>query len=370
MGGLVLCSKIEEADEWQTLAEAAGRSEDVIRITLAGPYRLNLLDYENSHSGANTESIVELLLLLAEVANGGERRQDEWQDFARTNLRNAVDLLRLAGEPIEINALFELATKPKAFDLIHQKAKARQLSDCQADDLAVCADYWARIWPTMPSEMRSRIEGTVRYLLDPLLRGEMRELFSTDTTITPEATFAGKIIVVDLPTQKSQIFGKLANVAWKLAWQSAIERRGSAGVARPAFLWANSYQKFATSNDGEFCRTARIAGGLMVLLTNGVSALSLTFGCGEEGRASVGRLLGNFSTQIFCRNWDMGTNKWAKELIGRRSEQRDFIVEENYFTSLSSGGPKNNCVVTAVLYTGRPLPPFAKMCQQVAFKQS
>ena len=46
MGGLVLCAKPDEADIWERYAEAAGRSESVIRFDTSGDWRFNFLEYD------------------------------------------------------------------------------------------------------------------------------------------------------------------------------------------------------------------------------------------------------------------------------------------------------------------------------------
>ena len=396
MGGLVLCAKTEEGDTWVDWANEAGRAVDVVRVVADGPHRLNILDYENQQHGATTLSIVALLMLLGEAAGGADRKDDDWLGMVKTLLTNAVDLCRLAGVTIKFETILALVQDPNTWEPLHALAKERDLTESQRKDLAICAHYWGEEWLMMPDKTKGSIKATLLPIVSPLSRGELRELFSTDTTVTPEATFAGKIIIIDLPIKKFDIAGKLAAVGWKLAWQRAVERRGSAGAECPAFLWADEFQNFVTSRDADFCLTARASGGLMVLLTQGLPGIWHAFGGKARGESPAEILLGNLPTKIFCANDDHATNEWAQRLIGKRlqmrantssgynfsqgggggsggsgsSEQMDYIIETNIFQKLSQGGSESRKVVTAILVTGKELPPEGEMFCKVGFKQN
>ena len=397
MGGIVLCAKTEEADMWAGWLNDAGRTGDIVRVTADGPHRLNVLDYENQQPGATTISLVEMLMLLAEPARGADRKEDSWHGMCMSFLTNAIDIIRLAGSTITFEEIQALVQSPNAYLKFEELAEKRALTSSQRKDLAICAQYFGDEWATMPDKTKGSVKATLRPILDTLSRGDLRELFSTDTTITPEATFSGKIIIVDLPEKTHGIGGKLAAVIWKLAWQRAVLRRGKSGAEKPAFLYSDEFQNFVTSKDANFVLESRSAGGLSIMLTQAIPGLWSAMGGRDKGQAAAELLFSNCSTKIFCQNDDRETNKFAKELIGRRiqlrgntnanynfsqgggggggggrgsSEQMDFIIEDNYFVSLACGGPKNNNVVTALLYTGNVLPPKSEMFTLTAFKQT
>ena len=397
MGGIVLCAKPEEADIWERLLNEAGRPGDLVRVTAKGPYRLNVLDYENEQSEASTISIVEMLMLIAEPTLGADRKEDSWYGMCKTLLTNAIDLIRLAGSTITFEVIYALIQVPTAYQKLEALAEKRDLTSSERKDLIICADYFGRRWAEMPDKTKGSVIATLTPMLDTLSRGHLRELFSTTTTITPEATFTGKIIIVDLPVTTHYIGGRLAAIFWKLAWQRAVCRRGMAGAEKPAFMYADEFQDFVTSNDATFCLESRSAGGLSVMLTQSILGLWTALGGRDKGQAAAETLFSNCPTKIFCRNDDRETNKYAKELIGRRiqwrgntssnysfseggggggggargsSEQMDYIIEDNYFLSLACGGSQNNHVVTALLYTGNVLPPRSEMFTKTAFKQT
>jgi hypothetical protein len=49
-------------------------------------------------------------------------------------------------------------------------------------------------------------------MADCFMRGMLRELFCTDLTFTPEATFAGKIIILNLPVKEYSEPGQFAHM--------------------------------------------------------------------------------------------------------------------------------------------------------------
>ena len=134
----------------------------------------------------------------------------------------------------------------------------------------------------------------------------------------------------------------------------------------------------------------------MVLLTQGLPGIWHAFGGKARGESPAEILLGNLPTKIFCANDDHATNEWAQRLIGKRlqmrantssgynfsqgggggsggsgsSEQMDYIIETNIFQKLSQGGSESRKVVTAILVTGKELPPEGEMFCKVGFKQN
>ena len=396
IGGLVLCVKSDEAEEFAAWCEAAGRSADVIRVTHDGPHLLNLLAHEAAQPSATVESLVELCCMLGEAAGGADRKQDEWQEFVRTNLRNALCLMVLANEHITFSQILALAQQPAVWNAMHAKAAARSLTESQRHDLAVCAQYYGQDWATLAPATKSGIMANLVSFLDPLSRGELRRLFSTETTLTPEVTLnEGKIIIVDLPILRFEKLGKLAAVIWRLAWARAISRRGKSDQI--SFCWVDEFQNVLTSDMGEHLLTCRSSGGLYVLATQGIPGVWHAMGGKAKAEGTAGMLLGNLSTKIMCRNSCGPTNQWASELVGKSiqlrnnsssnynfsqgeggggggsgtSEQMDYEVQPNEFAEgLSPGGPANKLVVTAYVYTGERMPPNHKMLVKCAFNQN
>jgi type IV secretory pathway TraG/TraD family ATPase VirD4 len=247
-------------------------------------------------------------------------------------------------------------------------------------DFEECATYWLRDFPALSDKTRSSIVLGFNVLTHPLLTRPLRKLFSTDTNIKPEATFDGKIIIVDLPVQEFRLAGRIANLVWKYCFQVAVLRRmqpaDGKSFLRPVFLWADEAQYFVSRFDAEYQATARSAGGCTVYLTQNRESFRRVLGDDD----AVDSLLGNLQCKIFCQN-SGDTNEWAAKLLGKRwihvtstnvgqnqaqdpqshgghssgvtrSEQDRFYVEPATFTTLKRGGEKHNFQIQAIVYNG------------------
>jgi len=176
--------------------------------------------------------------------------------------------------------------------------------------------YWTKEFPNLSEKTRSIIVLTLSMLVRPLVTRPLRRLFSSNTNITPEDTFEGKIIIVDLPIQEYRLAGKIANHVWKYCFQVAVLRRmqpRDGTFLRPVFLWADEAQNFVSNFDAEYQAVARSAGGCTVYLTQNRESYRRVL----KDDDSVDSLLGNLQAKFFCQNTG-GTNKWASEIMGER----------------------------------------------------
>src|SRR5262249_20863058 len=145
----------------------------------------------------------------------------------------------------------------------------------------------------------------------------LRKLFSSDTNIKPEATFEGKLILVNLPVQEFKLAGRIANLVWKYCFQVAVLRRmqpaDRQSFLRPVFLWADEAQNFVSKFDSEYQAVARSAGGCTVFLTQNRESFRRVL----KNDDAVDSLLGNLQCKFFCQNAGE-TNEWASKLLGER----------------------------------------------------
>jgi hypothetical protein len=246
------------------------------------------------------------------------------------------------------------------------------------------------------------IVSTFTSMIDVLNRGVQRELFCTDTTVTPEMTEDGRIILLDLPVKEYAEVGVFCQVLWKHTFQRSIERRDITANPRPVFLWADEAQHFVTSYDTQFqttCRAARVA---TVLLSQNYSNFIAALGGGEKARAECDSLLANLNTKILHANGDAVTNQWAATMIGMTrqymmngsssyetgdwmqsmlgfgptqgstgmSEQYQHEVQPSAFTALRTGGPSNKGLVDAIVFrSGRPFETTGRNWMMTGFDQ-
>lgn len=396
-GGLVLCAKKEECQQWQQWARDTGREADLVLVNGSGQARFNFLDWEAARAGEGGGLTINIVALLDEIAGAiaGSAGKDEgggdnkfFDDALHHLLTNLVDLPIFAGLPVSLPLLRSIVTTAPTTLKDLQDPDWQKTSTCAAiiaeaeqklskatpeerQDLEECKNYWLREFPVLSEKTRSIIVLSFSMLVRPFITRPLRRLFSTDTNVRPEDAFAGKIIIIDLPVQEFRLAGRVANLAWKYCFQVAVMRRMQPKNAflRPVFLWADEAQNFVSDFDAEYQAVARSAGGCTVYLTQNRESYRRVLGNDD----SVDALLGNLQAKFFCQN-SGDTNEWAAKLLGERwvqvastsanrneqgaggsvsrSEQRRYFVEPSRFTTLKRGGDVNAFLVECIVYKG------------------
>ena len=403
-GGLVLCAKPEERGQWEAWAAKCHRTDDLIIVDKHGAARFNFLAWEAERAGDGGGLTINIVALLDEIskavqnagkAEGGDAKF--FNDALRHMMTNLVDLVLFTDLTLSLPLLRDIViSAPQTLDEA-QSPKWQEESVCAAvlaeaalrmetaeeekqADYAECRAYWLTEFPTVSFKTRSIITLMFSMLTRPFTTRPLRRLFCQDTTVTPEAVFDGKIIIVDLPIQEYRLAGRVAALAWKYCFQVAVMRRPlppkpESGqpetYLRPVFLYADEAQNFITDNDAEYQAVARSAGGCTVYLTQNRESYRRVLGNDD----TVDALLGNLQAKFFCQN-SGETNEWAAKLLGERyvyidsegssysakdasgslsaqtSEQRRPYVEPSQFATLLRGGKVNKFVVETIVYNG------------------
>ena len=385
---VITTAKPGDAREVRDFLAQVGREKDIIEVNPQSG-NFNFLQYW-SDMGADTGQLVEMLMTIAGTSSrAGRANQDDiWSKAMREWLANALDLLRLAGQPLSMSYLAALAktsaqtreeaesgewrrTSTVAYCLKEAKTReeAGDFTASQTADLELCGRYWLHELPGMADRTRSSIEMTTNATLAPFARGWLRDRFCGGTAdITPEALESGKILLLNYPVKEHQEAGQLAQTAWKLMVQRWVERRAITPETRPLLLFSDECQFFLTREDVQFQTTARSSRTATVYLTQ--NRPNVVKELGDEKEADS--LFGNLATKIFHCNDERTTNEWAAYTIGQnlvyrksdgtsggqsgfgfntgRSEQRDFEVAPSDFLSLRTGGPQNGLHCEAVLF--------------------
>jgi len=407
-GGLILCAKKEEKHQWQKWAADTGRGDDLVIVDAGGGWRFNFLEHEASRPEEGGGLTINIVSILDEIAGaiasgagkpeGGQGDNKFWDDALHHLNTNLVELPILAGLQVSLPLLrailntapqhLEQTTDPNWQETSSCSAILREADKATADgppdiraDFEECQNYWLQEYPALSEKTRSIVSLTFSMLVRPLITRPLRKLFCSDTNVTPEHTFDGKLILVDLPVQEFRLAGRIANLAWKFNFQLAVLRRTQpeSGFLRPVFLWADEAQMFITKFDAEYQAVARSAAGCTVFLTQNRESFRRVLGNND----AVDSLLGNLQAKFFCQNTGE-TNSWAAMLLGEhwvrvtssnvgrsrndtiqpvtnpgshsfgvsRSEQRRYFVEPAVFTTLKRGGPQNDFLVEAIVYNG------------------
>ena len=399
-GGLVLTAKVDETDLWKKYAEQAGRADDLIIINPEAQNCFNFLEYEQSlpHADAGlTENIVRLFESVVQSTrtdrSSGGINEQFWMDEFRKLLRNAVDLLRFAEFPLKLKLIndlvFSAATSPeeaydpewakksfcnRAIRKAFRRGKKFRKHSSEYNDLELTFDYWIREYPLKPDKTRSTVTAVFSGVTDVFLRGFLNNVFSSQTTVTPEDSLNGKIIILDFPQKRYNELGVMAQVLFKMVWQRAMERRDITDSSRPVFLWIDESQFFVNRYDVNFQTTARSARVATVLLTQNLPNYYAALGGEKASKAFVDSLLGNLSTKVFHNNTCATTNQYAADLFAQEwqsvssssqsqsegkltfgsgeSLQLKHSILPREFTGLKRGGPLEDFLVEGIVHQG------------------
>lgn len=434
-GGLVLTVKTDEKNLWVDYCTQTGRLDDLCIIEPGGEYRFDFLDYEYNRKGEGaglTDNIVNVLKTVINASNmEGQGRTNEafWEDAMDMLLFNTVDLCALAHQKLNIDSLYEIVhSLPKTSSIVEfpkedaRTAFAQYLYEAQmaigvrveqrrknalkrdpystykldTDPEVILykkvEQYFLHDFPGLSDRTRSVIEHSFLGLLFRLTREPVKSLLcSASSTLSPDDSLKGKIILINLPVKLYDKVGRDAQILFKYIWQRAMERRLPMKDMKPVFLWADEAQNFIHEHDTDYQATARSSRVCTVYLTQNLPNYFSHMG-GRHSEHRVKSFMGTMGTKIFHANADMDTNTYAAELIGKqvqwqasenmqiagnmsmsegRSETRDFIIQPEQFTMMRTGGNVHDQIVDARIHRqGTPWFSTGRPDRKISFKQS
>lgn len=341
LGGLVLTTKAtEDREMYLKCFREAGREQDVKIVDATGAYQFNVLQYlyESRAASSGIEDIVDFVLNLAELGARSDKsgaNEAYWQSAMEQQLRNTATILDIGEGRITLASMLDFinslpikqdpqpseTNKPYYVQVI-EKAVDKQLDEDTARDLQHAVTYIEKDYLQLSEKQRASIKSIFTATIDGLCHRPFYRLFSTGTNLTPEDTLKGTIILVDLPVDTYQKTGRIAQLIWKLAWQTAIRRRTDKNDPDfpPSFLWVDECQNFITTQDWQFQAVARSSRACTVYLTQSIAGLYAELG-GERARHQVDALLSNFGTKIF-HACDHITSEYAASVVGRTLQRR------------------------------------------------
>lgn len=361
-GGIILCAKPTEAENWIKYARSCGRSASVIRFDATGRWRFNFLDYlmalPKEMGGGLVDNVVNTLLRVLEAAHstgsssGQAEAPDFWSKSLRDLLSNAIGSLYHAYGRVLLDELIQLINSVPSSEEQAQSADFQTWSFCFVTMKKLFTNpavpltdreakqyvaYFGQSFGRLDPKTRSNMVITLNAEIGPFLREPLHRMFCTEgTNFILEATHEGLILILDLPLKRFEHTGVVAQLLMKYLWQKATERRSINANSRPVFLFADEAQLFISSYDLEFLSTARSARASTVYITQNLPSLYARLG-GRNPQDQADAILGNFQTKIFHSNTDHRTNQWAAEMIGRALHQR-------HSTNWSAGLSANSSV--------------------------
>ncbi|MBO0950586.1 type IV secretory system conjugative DNA transfer family protein [Fibrella forsythiae] len=422
-GGLVLTVKPDEKDMWHEFCHLTGRTDDLLIIEPGGHHFFNFVTYEATQvSGEDnlTDNVVDVLktvIRAGQEQSGGQSDDPFWETALDMLIFNVIDLCKLAYGYVTVTHLFNIVqtipsnsealhmesaeSKGKPFHLAFETARTyvntqidawfaslppvdqERMQDQAVFELEVIEaipdarllkqldQFFFDNFIPLSDKTRSVIDFTFAGFLFRLLREPVYSLFCRyPSTLTPEDSLSGKIILINLPVKKYQKVGRDVQVLFKYVWQRAMEKRDVRQNGRPVFLWADEAQSFIHEKDAEFQATARSSRVATVYISQNLPNYYASMG-GQKSDYRVKAFLGTLGTKLFHANADSETNKYGSELIGEaffedqsesvtvsqnfsqtrgRSLKLERVVRPEEFVRLRTGGPKNNLRVEGYMH--------------------
>lgn len=357
-GGIVCCATVNEADRWRRYCEETGRTQSLIVMDKRLAHRFNFLDYQMTVGRGSTYEAVNVLL---DVLNAAEGRYDSGASRGGDQFWQLSTRQLLAMSLAPLWAAYGRITLPELMRFVHERpTRAEQLNPetgwidrsfwartirlaerggahpIPAEDFEPVWNFWTSESDMMAADQRTaaNIVKTLTGKLDPFLTGDLRRLFTTDSTFVPELTFHGAVIVLDLSAHEWGREGIFAQHIVKTMWQRAMQRRPKTETMRPAFCAADECQTFLAETDKDFTSMSRECRALNVYLTQNLPGIYAKLGQGSENVADT--ILGNLATKFFHAQPDARTAEWAATMIGKAVVHRR-SVSENESEQTGSG---------------------------------
>lgn len=229
-------------------------------------------------------------------------------------------------------------------------------------DYAECRAYWLEDFAALSEKTRSIITLMFAKLVQPFCMQPLRRLHCGDTTLRPEDTFDGAVIIHALASQEYRQVGIISALVWKYSLQLALMGRKPAPKGqylRPVCIFADEApENFLSKGDQTFAAVARQSAGCLFYLGQNISQYRKRLGGDEAFEACIS----NFQTLVVHQSTGP-TCRWMAERLGERwqrvpgvsrhapdapelqgssgliiAEQRRYLVEPSEFTTLARGG--------------------------------
>lgn len=426
--GFLILSVKSERDTWEEYCELAGRKDDLIIIGPSSNHRFDFMQYlssKNADGGftMNLLNILKAVIRSSDQKTTGKTDDPFWEKSLDLLLYNAISLCQLAYGSVSVQGLYDLVqsapkgkdedsgTVPeddpnsafsKAFESI-RKSLAEDFQKWKAtwtegdkmifEDREYCANYFTQKFPkardfkfveqffketfkSLAERTRSIIQLSVSNFLFHLLQEPIYTLFCSEkTTVTPEDSLDGKIILLDLPTKKYFDAGRSSQLLFKYIWQLSVERRDTTKNPRAVCLWSDESPVFLMEHDALFTATARSSKIAVCYIAQNIHQYYSAMG-GEKSKDLVASFLATMNTTLYFSNNCTTTNQRASQIVGdetyiepsrsityaeKFSDQRSMSLKEHKllkpeaFSRLKTGGLPD-CVVEAYIHVqGDPL---------------
>jgi type IV secretory pathway TraG/TraD family ATPase VirD4 len=343
MGGVLHTVKSEDTANYLEYARECGREKDVIVFSEESGLTFDPLAYEWSRTtgrGAGSiESCIDYFSTLLSIGKpqGGGAESRFWDLAAEQLMRNAIQLIKLAGESLSIvNIARAIASFPQQANEQEDRAwqdrsyTASLIEDIRRKQDSITADQWQDLdvstdfifdrWPNLDPRPRSSIEMTFAGLADKFMYNPMRKIFASGTfSFTPEeTTHKRKILIIDFPVlEYGKETARLIQIMVKLTFQRAwLRHKYTPGCCHGAFLVQDEFQLLTSRFESHFAQTCRGSGIAMLCITQTILNLAEELGETQPG-SKTKAFLGNLGLKIAHRTTCFDTATYFADVIGK-----------------------------------------------------
>jgi hypothetical protein len=366
-GGYVTAAKPDVIAQWQAYARKHGRSSSL--IVMDENEGCNIADYLMARHGLDgIGSFVECLMRVVDAsrrASGtASQRGGEvfWEDTARNTLRYGVPPVYSAKGALTIPDILRfITTAPTSFEqaanrewqqnsfMFRMLKLAAEQPRVRLGEAALqnIVNFWREQWPAIPDKTRGNIVITLTAALDRFNHGRLNRFFCGKTTVVPEMSFHGAVLVDAKPTLTWNEDGAIAQQLFKFLWQRAVLTRNSLEPQhqeRILFQWNDEAQETVAPYDGEFLGLARDSKCCVTNITQTLPTYYAKIG-GDNPRDAAQALAFKFGTHIFCTNSCPETNEMASRMCGKVLTRHGNFSEgssQSFNEGMSAGNSENS----------------------------
>ena len=359
-------------DVYDTLriVRACGRMDDVIHITAESRDLHNLL--ENETQGEEITNVVEALIETSDMSNGNQSFKSGerfWEQSEKQMLTRAILLLKLAGAPLNPEAMYQVITsiptseQLQLMDSASAKGEDEPLTEAEKAahtfvTKSACCQYLIQaaeqvgdnhsgfkrleeyfLVQISGSDYRTRanvIQGCAGRLEMFQVSEMLSSKFCGQSHASPELAFQGKIILVDVPIDRYGSVAKRIQTLYKYIMLKSALRRDLSEHPNPVMFCIDEAQNFILKQDADFLCVSRSKRVCNLYASQSISNYYYAFGGGAEAEARTHSLMANMSHKFFHANTDFKTNQWASDVIGK-----DLKIMKS-FSAQSSGNDKSS----------------------------
>jgi type IV secretory pathway TraG/TraD family ATPase VirD4 len=338
-GGLILASKPEDFEFWQSVAAKTGRSDDLIIFSPKNDRRMNFLEVIGGDAREKTDCIQ----MIGDVLKRGDSKSGDegifWAHQKERCILLAIIMLQLAGEPITApniqRYIITAATTSEQLSNEKWRASYHSLTNARAFanpnktevdkfDLEQGRDFWLQEWPTQDPKTRSNTLATVLGVMSVYNSGIVRQLVSTTTNVIPDH-MNGKFILVNMPLKEYGESGRFVMAGFKYICQRWILKRHAQPGDGLIAIVSDEFQNIMSTYDTICVDEMRSHLACMMVMTQSLHSYYRAMP-GEKGKSLADGFNSAIGTRIFHRLGDAKSAEYASSLLDKYDE---VIVSES-----------------------------------------